>query len=134
MLLALTAVSLVLAAPPVNTDPPVISGPQELFPGSVLTATPGTWTGAASVEAQWVHCDLTTTCVPVAQGGTSYTVQASDVGFGIEYLESARGADGETRGVYSSSSPIVRAGRVVPVGDGPANQIAPKLPGRGLGG
>jgi hypothetical protein len=129
MLLALTAVSLVLAAPPVNTDPPVISGPQEPFPGSVLTATPGTWTGAASVEAQWVHCDLTPTCVPVAQGGTSYTVQASDVGFGIEYLESARSADGETRGVYSSSSPIVRAPRVVPVGDRPANQTVPKLTG-----
>src|SRR4051794_2814005 len=83
MLLALTAVSPMFAA-----------SPSARLPRSSAAAGAVSWERAHGDAGHLdrrrfggervVHCDLTPTCVPVAQGATSYTVQASDVRFGIE--------------------------------------------------
>jgi len=65
---------------------PVISG--IATPGSVLTATRGTWSGAAlsGDQYQWLRCTSidTSNCVVISTGFiNTYTVQNSDTGFRI---------------------------------------------------
>jgi hypothetical protein len=87
------------AAVPVNVTRPVITGgDSSLYPGSVLTETPGVWNGApTSFAIQWRACrsSATPVCSPITGAtGQTYTIQLADVGAAIEATEIASNADG----------------------------------------
>jgi hypothetical protein len=73
-----------VVTPPQVTALPVISG--VATPGSVLQATRGTWSGAATTgdQYQWLRCTSvdTSNCTVISTGSVNtYTVQNSDTGF-----------------------------------------------------
>lgn len=74
---------------PVNLAPPSIAG--TLTIGSVLTATPGTWTGADSVTGEWYVDGVAT-----GDTDTSYTVLFADAGMDVDYRETATNPHGST--------------------------------------
>jgi hypothetical protein len=80
--------------PPANQIPPTITG--TLLVGDTLTATPGTWSNADTVAAEW-YVD------GVATGNTSttYVIQLADAGLLIEYRETATNAGGSVQAVAS---------------------------------
>ncbi len=87
------------AAVPVNVTRPAITGGDSwLYPGGVLTETPGVWNGApTSVAIQWQACrsDASPVCSSIAGAtGQTYTIQLSDVGAVIRAQEIASNADG----------------------------------------
>ena len=70
--------------PPQASASPVITG--VATPGSVLQATRGTWSGAATTgdQYQWLRCTSvdTSNCTIISTGfGNTYTVQNNDIGF-----------------------------------------------------
>jgi hypothetical protein len=83
--------------PPANTVPPTITG--SLQPGQILTASPGTWTGAHITYAyQWFRCDGTGTgCVAIPAATVStYTVSAADAGHAFAVSVTATSPAGST--------------------------------------
>ena len=75
-----------VVTPPQVTALPVITG--VATPGSVLQATRGTWSGAATTgdQYQWLRCTSvdTSNCTVISTGSVNtYTVQNSDTGFRI---------------------------------------------------
>jgi hypothetical protein len=73
-----------VVTPPQVTALPVITG--VATPGSVLQATRGTWSGAATTgdQYQWLRCTSvdTSNCTVISTGSVNtYTVQNSDTGF-----------------------------------------------------
>ncbi|MEA2125818.1 MAG: large repetitive protein [Solirubrobacteraceae bacterium] len=115
------------ADPPTNTTPPAIVGRQ--YPpwvGSVLTKTPGVWTGGP-ISTQWIDCGASD-CIDIAGATTdTYTVQPSDLGYYIAVRESATDPVSHDT-VYANS---VHTFAVVqpPSGTAPAVTVAPKLSG-----
>src|SRR4051794_11995659 len=83
------------AAVPVNvTRPAITGGDSSLYPGSVLTETPGVGAGAPTwVAFQWQACGGVCSSTAGARGQT-YTIQLSDVGAVIRVQEIASNADG----------------------------------------
>ena len=82
-----------LTLPPVNTSPPTISGtPQQ---GQTLTASTGSWLDDPTAYAyQWQDCG-TLTCSDISGAtGSSYMLQASDVGSTIDVVVTASNAGG----------------------------------------
>jgi subtilisin len=105
-----TAAVVVAVLPPANVDKPAVSGTATV--GSNLTATTGTWTGAAPIAytRQWMRCTstATTACSDIA-GATAatYTVVAADSG---RYLRvRVRGANAKGSAV-AVSEPTVAVG------------------------
>lgn len=74
---------------PVNTVLPTISG--TAVQGDTLTGSPGTWEYAESYTYQWQDCDSSgANCVNISGAtGTTYTLQASDVGDTIVFVVTA---------------------------------------------
>ncbi len=94
-----------LPVPPVNTARPTIGGtPRE---GSALTADPGSWTGSpTSYTYQWQDCDGLL-CSNISGGtGSSYTLQASDLGKTIDVVVTAANAGGSTSAVSGQTSTV----------------------------
>lgn len=90
------------ASGPKNTVSPVIAG--SLVHGSVLTVTPGTWTGypAPVITHQWRNDSG-----PIAGAtGLTYTTQTSDVGKGIACTEIATNIEGIESVVSNILGPI----------------------------
>ena len=90
---------------PVNLSPPTLSGTAEA--GQVLTAAPGLWAydtveGAPAQSWQWQRggADI------AGETGTTYTVQAQDLGPGI----SVREIQSDTQGVRFADSAVVGDG------------------------
>src|SRR4051794_18863823 len=83
------------AAVPVNvTRPAITGGDSVLYPGSVLTETPGVWNGTpTSVAIEWQACRSVCSSIAGAAGQT-YTIQLSDVGAVIRVQEIASNAAG----------------------------------------
>ena len=110
----------VVAAPPVNTAKPAITGTPRR--GAVLTAGPGAWRGNGNTYAYRWQRDGT----DVATGQT-YTLTAADVGATLRVLVTATNPDGSA--TESSDSTATVAG--VP----PVNTVRPVVSGlaqRGL--
>ncbi len=107
---------------PVNTVPPSISG--TATQGSLLTASPGTWTGvpAPTFTYKWSDCDANgANCVPIS-GATSatYTVRPSDSGSTLEATVTGKNSVG--------SSSATTAPTAV-VGSPPVNTAPPSISG-----
>lgn len=89
-----------VAAPPVNTAAPVISG--TLAHGSTLTSTTGTWNPTGTYTYQWLSAGN-----PIS-GATSstYVTQASDVGNMIICVVTASTAGGAPSANSNALGPI----------------------------
>lgn len=80
---------------PVATAPPTISGTPTV--GQILTATPGTWTGADTTELQWYACTSPSQCTAIAGAdGPQYQLTATDAGRQIKVTVTATGKGGST--------------------------------------
>lgn len=94
---------------PANTSPPTISGNASV--GSTLTASPGTWSGAAPITYQyeWMICGANgESCHGI--GGTtsqSYTVRSGDAGNTIRVQVTATNSGGSSS---TTSVPTARIG------------------------
>jgi Subtilase family len=109
--------------PPVNTNPPFITGSNRV--GQTLTEAHGSWTNEPTTYAyQWVRCDETgANCVPIA-GATeqTYTTVTTDIGHAIAVAETAGNASG-------AGSPVYAAATVPIVPPRPSNTAAPSVSG-----
>jgi hypothetical protein len=96
--------------PPLNTSLPTVSGTD--VQGSVLTATPGTWTGYPSFgfTYTWQRCPASgegCTMLTTAHA-TTYTLTAADVGYSMRIYIQAQGAGGYAV-ARSAGTPIVQS-------------------------
>lgn len=103
---------LVKASAPVNTKVPTVSG--STVEGSVVTVSPGTWTGAGSITFtyQWLRCNSQGGgCSPISGAtGTQYKLTASDVGHKVRVNVTARNAGGSTTVMSTESAVVASAG------------------------
>ena len=95
------------AALPVNTLAPSIAG--DPYVGEVLTATPGTWTGADSVSGEWYVDGVAT-----GDTDTSYTVLLADAGKPVEYRETATNGAGSVTQASNSKTAAVWTPLLIP--------------------
>ena len=96
-----------VVGPPVNTALPSVSG--TTLVGSVVTANPGTWTGAQSLSFsyRWLRCNTQGgECVSVGSTSRNYRLSAADLNHRMRFFVTARNSVG-SRTVQSSESPIV---------------------------
>ncbi|HSD80309.1 MAG TPA: hypothetical protein VLB47_06590, partial [Solirubrobacteraceae bacterium] len=105
---------------PQNLTLPSISG--SLADRQTLTVTAGTWTGAPTLEHQWIRCDSSDVCTDVPGAtGTTYTLTPADVGSTLIAEETATNVNGTTF-VDSAETGVVQA-------LAPFNVTAPSLSG-----
>ena len=116
-----------VAALPVNSQPPTITGkPQQ---GQTLTASTGTWTGGAlSYSYAWADCNTAGQSCVVINGATAstYTLTASDVGHEIQVKLTARNSFGSTTAKSQPTAVVVSPGAVT---GPPVNTKAPVISG-----
>jgi hypothetical protein len=115
-----------IAAAPVNTAPPTISGTTQV--GQTLTAANGTWTNSPSSFAyQWLRCNGGgNACGPVANGTQStYTLVTADAGRTMRVRVTATNADGSTAAQSNETAQITPAGSTA----GPKNTAPPTISG-----
>jgi hypothetical protein len=96
--------------PPVNTDPPAISGTAKQ--GTTLTASTGNWSNTpTSYGYQWQDCNAGGTGCSNITGATSgtYQVQASDVGHAIVVVVTASNGGGPGTAVASAPTAVAQA-------------------------
>jgi hypothetical protein len=100
---------------PTNTAQPTISGTTQQ--GQKLTADPGTWTGSPTYSYEWQDC-TSAGCTNISGAtGSTYTLQASDVGKTVDVIVTGMNAGGtasatsaETNTVTASASTAVLVG------------------------
>jgi hypothetical protein len=119
------------ASAPVNTSAPAITG--TVTPGTVLTATPGTWSGAAVVNAyQWATCPASGLgCVPVAgETSSTYTVRPGDEAGSIRVFVTGSNGSGSSSAtaVLGQAPPPSSGGSGGGGGGGAAPTPAPAPP------
>ena len=96
-----------VAGQPVNTALPQVSG--TTLVGSVVTANPGTWTGAQSISVsyRWVRCNSAGgECVAIGVGSRSYRLSTADLNHKMRFYVTARNSVGSTT-VLSGESALV---------------------------
>jgi urease beta subunit len=110
---SLASASWTIAAPPVNTTPPTITGTP--VQGQTLTAGTGTWSGSPTSYAyQWRDCTADGTCTNIAAGtGSSYTAAAADRDYSLDVRVTATNADGSATAGSSRTAPV--AGTLTPL-------------------
>jgi len=130
LLIALVATGVAqaaIAAAPVNTAPPTISGTTQV--GQTLTASNGTWTNSpTSFAYQWVRCNGGgNQCVSVANGTQrTYTLVGADAGRTIRVRVTATNADGSNTAESAQTTAITPAGSTAA---GPKNTEPPTITG-----
>jgi hypothetical protein len=120
-----------LAADPINTLPPYISGTPAV--GSILTVTAGQWTNAESVTTQWWQCDPTVLDGCTTQNAMSiqdatlstYSPSPDDVGYDLFVTERARVGNSYWFAQSNVVGPVTAPPGTVP----PRNLIPPEIRG-----
>jgi len=111
---ALVWAATALAAAPVNTSPPTITGTAAV--GETLTAQNGTWDNSpTSFESRWLRCNSAgDSCVGVP-GATdkTYKVVGADVGHRLRVRVTAINVDGTTN-ARSASTAVVQQPNAAP--------------------
>lgn len=125
-LVATAVASGAIAAAPVNTAPPTITGTPQV--GQTLTANNGTWTNnPTSFAYQWLRCNAGgNACASVANGTQkTYTLVGADAGRTMRVRVTATNADG------SASAESAQTAVVAPATSeaGPKNTEAPTISG-----
>ena len=107
-----TAVVQSVSAPAVNTAPPSISG--TIQAGQQLTANPGTWTGAGTINYayQWQGCDSNgANCIDIIGATAStYTPTSTDVGNTLDVVVTGSNADGQSAATSAPTATVQTAG------------------------
>jgi hypothetical protein len=95
------------SSPPLNAEPPTISGVAES--GQHLSASPGAWSESPDYTYQWESCNSTGgTCSAVLGATTStYTLAGGDVGKAVRVSVRASDPGGTSAPVTSSATPEV---------------------------
>jgi hypothetical protein len=90
---------------PQSLTVPTITGTAQV--GSLLQATPGTWSDATSFAYTWQRCDAAGACAAIS-GATqpAYTVTATDSGSTLEVVVTAANAVGQTSVASASTPPV----------------------------
>ena len=99
-----------IAAAPVNTAPPAITGTSQV--GQTLTASTGTWTNSpTSFAYQWLRCNGGgNSCDAVANATQStYTLVAADVGSTMRVRVTATNADGSNSAQSAQTAVVIAA-------------------------
>ena len=99
-----------IAAAPVNTAPPAITGTPQV--GQTLTASTGTWTNSpTSFAYQWLRCNGGgNSCDAVANATQStYTLVAADVGSTMRVRVTATNADGSNSAQSAQTAVVIAA-------------------------
>ena len=108
-------------SPPLNAGLPTISG--TVRQGETLTVKAGLWSGSTpiAVTEQWQQCDVNGTGCSAISGatGTTYVLNAADVGKTIRVQETAKNDAGSAQ---AFSSPTAE---VAPPNSAPANTAQP---------
>ncbi len=108
-----------VAAAPVNTSPPTVTGTAQ--EGQKLVGSRGQWSGTpTSYNDYWVRCDTDGgSCANIsgARDRAGYTLKAVDVGNTIRFKVQARNADGTTS-ASSVPTAVVKAAVAPPPADG----------------
>ncbi|HXH88434.1 MAG TPA: hypothetical protein VNI55_07515, partial [Gaiellaceae bacterium] len=104
---------------PVNSILPAISG--SYTQGSLLTASPGTFSSAGSFEYQWLRCDGSGDGCSDIPGETAstYRVTSDDVGSSFRVRVTANSSTGSSSATSNATPPIV--------GPQPRNVVPPKV-------
>ena len=99
---------------PKNTSPPVVSGTPRV--GSVLTASPGSWSGSPTYGYQWRHCDAAGgACWAIAGAtATTYTPTSNDVGATLRVAVTATNSAGSTVAVSAATAAVQSASTAPP--------------------
>ena len=107
-LVVVGAVTAAPQAPPVNVEPPTISGTARV--GEALTARNGTWTNSPTeFRYRWLRCNrLGNSCVLLAADGQTYRVGQADVDRTLRVRVTAVNADGSSN-ARSEQSDVVTA-------------------------
>jgi hypothetical protein len=129
--------ALILPLAPVNTAAPTISGTAQQ--GDTLTASKGSWSNSpSSYGYQWQHCSSSSSCSNISGAtGSSYTLQASDVGDTIDVVVTAtniggsRSATSAQTGSVQAPPPAAPVNTAVPTIGGTAQQGDTLLASRG---
>jgi hypothetical protein len=103
--------------PPLSTAAPTITGTAQQ--GQTLTEHRGSWANypASSYAVQWEDCD-DSGCSPIPGAtGSTYVLQASDVGESIAVQETATNLGGPSQAATSGQTPVVVP--LAPVNQGP---------------
>jgi Concanavalin A-like lectin/glucanases superfamily len=112
-------------SPPVNTAPPTISGAPQA--GQTLSASTGTWTGAAPLTYtyQWQRCDANAlNCVQISGATrTTYPTTSADKGMTLRVAVTASNSVGSATST-SSATTVVQGADAPPV-----NTTAPAITG-----
>ncbi len=129
LLVALAAMGLAqaaIAAAPVNTAPPTISGTPQV--GQTLTAGNGTWSNSPTLFAyQWLRCNAGgNACASVANGTQkTYTLVGADAGRTVRVRVTATNADGSASAQSEQTATVTPASSTA----GPRNTEAPTISG-----
>ena len=117
------ATATVTTGAPVNTALPAITGTAK--DGQVLTASPGTWAGTATITFtyQWQSCNSTGGSCANISGATAsaYTVVSGNVGGTLQVIVTAH----NSVGTATATAPITP----VVVATAPANTVLPAITG-----
>lgn len=109
--------------PPVNTALPAISGTPAV--AQVLTASPGTWSGAPTFEYQWKRCDgAGANCGEIA-GATAatHTVGVADLGSTLRISVTGTNEDGPAVATSDPTSEVQPGSQpTVSIGDATATE------------
>jgi lysophospholipase L1-like esterase len=110
-------------APPVNTDPPVVTGTSQV--GQALTASPGAWSNTPSgYSYQWQNC-VTATCTDIAGANVAtYVPVSTDIGDTLQAVVTAVNGGGSTKAT-SAPTPVVQDAPAAI----PTNQAVPTISG-----
>lgn len=112
---------------PANSAVPTISGTP--VDGATLTASPGTWSGAAPTYTyQWRSCDSSgSSCQDIASASAqAYTLGHGDVGNAIRVVVTATNAGGSATATSQPSATVAAAV--------PSNTAAPTISGSAVSG
>ena len=123
-LVLITAATAAPQAPPVNIEPPTITGTPRV--GEVLTAQNGTWQNSPTTfQYRWLRCNAGgNNCDLLAADGRTYRVAQEDVGSTLRVRVTAVNADGSTNArseqtevVGSNAAPLQNTARPTITGD-----------------
>jgi hypothetical protein len=122
---ASSAATAIVPQAPMNMLAPTVSGMVAV--GQQLQADPGTWSGTPNPAFgyQWLDCDAAATdCTPIPGAtASSYTIQASDVGFALDVVVTGSNNVGSSQAASALTIVVPRPPQA------PVNTALPQISG-----